>query len=417
MQSTVASTPIPTLKPQSAAAPQKLQLGTPAYQRTTRAMFLGGFTTFSMLYCVQPLLPVFSQEFQLSPAMASGAVSAATGSMALMLIPASILADRYGRRPVMNLSLALSSLLLLGSALCTAFWQFLLLRALLGVALAGLPAVAMAYLGEEIEARSLGRSLGLYIAGNALGGMCGRLFAALLSDWQSWRVSLAMLGVLGAMAAFEFWRCLPPSRNFSPRRTSLAGLANSGRRLFNDAGLPWLFFCGFLLMGGFVSLYNVLGYRLEGAPFNLRPSQEGLIFTLYLLGTVGSAWAGKLADRVGRRNVLWIMVMIMACGLTLTLSVALPLMVLGIGIFTFGFFGGHAVASSWIGLRSGSDKALASALYLGFYYLGSSLLGAASGWMWGEAQWPGLVSLLLTILLTCMGVALFLRRLPPLARA
>jgi YNFM family putative membrane transporter len=411
------SHPLPTCAPvtQESLATEKLQFGTPAYRRTARAMFVGGFSTFSMLYCVQPLLPVFSQEFHLSPAMASGAVSAATGSMALMLIPASILADRYGRRPVMTASLALSSLFLLSSTLCSAFWQLLLLRALLGISLAGLPAVAMAYLSEEIEARSLGRSLGLYIAGNALGGMCGRLFAASLSDWVSWRFALGLLGVLAMLGALEFWRCLPVSRHFTARQAKLGQLVSSTRRLFQDAGLPWLFLCGFLLMGGFVSLYNVLGYRLEGAPFHLRPSQEGLIFTLYLVGTFGSTWAGKLADRVGRRNVLWIMVLVMASGLAMTLSISLALMVLGIGIFTFGFFGGHAVASSWIGLRSGNDKALASALYLGFYYLGSSVLGALSGGVWSVAQWPGLVLLLLLVLLGCMGVALHLRRLPPLA--
>jgi YNFM family putative membrane transporter len=403
---------IDQLPPCTASA--QLQFGTPAYRRTARAMFIGGFTTFSMLYCVQPLLPVFSHEFQLSPAMASGAVAAATSTMALMLIPASLLADRFGRRPVMNASLGLSSLFLLASSLCSAFWQLLLLRALLGLSLAGLPAVAMAYLSEEIEPRSLGRSLGLYIAGNALGGMCGRLFAATLSDWLSWRYSLGLLGVLGGLAAFEFWRCLPPSRHYQPRHTSLPQLLASLGQVFKDAGMPWLFLCAFLLMGAFVSLYNVLGFRLEQPPFSLRPSQEGLIFVLYMVGTFGSAWAGKLADRVGRRNVLWIMVSVMASGLVLTLTSSLAPMVLGIAVFTFGFFGGHAVASSWIGLRSGSNKALGSALYLGFYYLGSSVIGAFSGWIWSVAHWPGLVALLLSVLLLCMAVAVYLRKLRPL---
>jgi len=392
----------------------KLRFGSSAFKRTTRAMFIGGFTTFSLLYCIQPLLPIFSREFQISPAMASGAVSAATGTMALMLIPASILADRFGRRPVMNISLALSSVFMLGSALTTAFWQLLLLRALLGLSLAGLPAVAMAYLSEEIEPGSLGRSLGLYIAGNALGGMCGRLFSAMLCEWLSWRFSLVLLGVMGLFAAVEFWRCLPASRHFTPVRTDLARLFHNTTRLCRDAGLPWLFLCAFLLMGCFVSLYNVLGYRLEGAPFFLRPSQEGLIFTLYLVGMFASAWAGKLADRFGRRNVLWIMVLLMASGLVMTLAVTLPIMIVGIALFTFGFFGGHSVASSWIGLRSGQHKALASALYLSSYYLGSSVIGTASGWMWGLAQWQGVVTLLILALAINMLLALYLRRLAPL---
>ena len=342
-------------------------------------------------------------------------MSLATGTMALMLIPASLLADRFGRRQVMGCSLLLSSLFLLLTPLSTAFWQLLTLRALLGLSLAGLPAVAMAYLSEEIEPASLGRAIGLYIAGNALGGMCGRLFAAMVCDWTSWRYALTLLGALGVLGALEFWRSLPPSRQFTPLKADLPRLVAGTRRLFADRGLPWLFLTGFILLGCLVSLYNVLGYRLESAPFNLRPSQEGLVFTLYLVGMFSSAWAGKLADRVGRRNVLWIMVLLMAIGLLLTLPHQLPLMVLGIAVFTFGFFGGHSVASSWVGLRSGTDKALASALYMSFYYLGSSLLGTGCGWLWSTAAWPGVVGLLTVALIAGMGISLWLRRLAPLA--
>lgn len=392
----------------------KLQFATPAYRRCARALFVGGFGTFSMLYCVQPMLPLFSHAFGLTPAVASGAVSAATGTMALMLIPASVLSDRFGRRTVMNWSLALSSLLLLLSAWVTSFGQLLVLRALLGLTLAGIPAVGMAYLSEEVERKSLGRALGLYIAGNALGGMCGRLIAAGLCDWVSWRFALGFLGALGLAGSFEFWRSLPPSRHFRARRANLARLFGNGRRLLADAGLPWLFLCGFILMGCFVSLYNVLGYRLEGAPFYLRPSQEGLIFTLYMIGMFGSTLAGKLADRFGRRSVMLTMVLAMALGLLLTLPVSMWTMVAGISLFTFGFFGGHSVASSWVGLRAGNEKGLASALYLTCYYLGSSLVGAASGWAWGVGRWLAVVCLLVATLLPCLKIALYLSRLAPL---
>jgi YNFM family putative membrane transporter len=394
--------------------PAKLNYGSKVYRRTARAMFAGGFATFSTLYCVQPLLPQFSREFQISAAVASGAVSTSTATMALMLIPASILADRYGRRTVMSLSLGLSSLFLIGCALAGNFTQLLVLRTLIGFTLAGLPAVAMTYLSEEIETGSLGRALGLYIAGNALGGMCGRLIAGVLCEWGSWRFSLGGLGILSVLATLDFSRNLPPSRHFTRVKADTRRMVKSARHLIGDAGLPWLFLCGFLVMGCFVSMYNVLGYRLESAPFNLSPAEEGLIFTLYVIGMCGSTWAGKLADRVGRRNVLWIMVVIALAGLLLTLTQVLPPLVAGIAIFTFGFFGTHSVASSWIGMRAGHDKALASALYLSSYYLGASVLGAVSGMMWRLAAWPGVVALLTVALLLCLAAALYLRKLPPL---
>ena len=62
-------------------------------------------------------------------------------------------------------------------------WHWLLgLRLLEGVALAGLPAVAMAYLREEIDADHHARATGLYIGGTALGGMAGRIVSALLAE-------------------------------------------------------------------------------------------------------------------------------------------------------------------------------------------------------------------------------------------
>ncbi|HVI91681.1 MAG TPA: MFS transporter [Dongiaceae bacterium] len=392
----------------------RLQAGTPDFRRTARAMFVGGFATFALLYGMQPLMPMFSVEFKLIPAAASGVISAATGAMAVGLIPASLLADRFGRKVIMNAALALAALLTLAAAIAGNFQQLVILRGLMGLTLAGLPAVAMAYLSEEIDPQSLGRSMGLYIAGNGLGGLCGRLLLAVLTEWTSWRIAVTILGVFGIAAAIEFARSLPPSKHFRPIELSLREMWADTRSLFSDAGLPWLFLTGFLLMGCFVSVYNYLGYRLAEAPFDLSPSQIGLVFTLYLVGMVGSAWGGKLADKIGRRNVLWMMVVVMAIGLLLTLAPSLIVIVLGVACLTFGFFGGHSVASSWIGRRALKARALASAVYLCSYYLGSSGLGSTSGLMWGFDGWNGVVALLAVVMLVLTGVSLRLRKLAPL---
>jgi YNFM family putative membrane transporter len=97
--------------------------------------------------------------------------------------------------------------------LCADYSQLLVLRALLGVALGGMPAVAMAYLGEEIEPASLGLSMGMYIGGSAFGGMAGRVLASVLSDFLVAPGAGAM-GAAGLYAAWEFWRSLPGVAHF-----------------------------------------------------------------------------------------------------------------------------------------------------------------------------------------------------------
>lgn len=406
------------LAPSAPAAPSaRIAAGTPEFTRSNRALFFGGFSSFALLYCVQPLLPLLSQQFALSPAQSSLALSVSTAALALSLLVSSALSERIGRKPLMVAAMVGAALATLLCACAQNYQQLLVLRAALGVVLGGMPAVAMAYLGEEIEPASLGLSMGLYISGSAFGGMAGRVLTSVLSDFLSWRVALAVMGLAGLLSALEFWRSLPRSRHFVAGGGSWRALPASLLQHCRDAGLPWLFAMAFLFMGSFVSLYNYLGYRLLGAPFGLRQSLVGAISFLYLLGIFSSVWAGRLADRLGRRNVLWMMVALMLAGLLLTLSNSLPVLLAGTAVFTFGFFATHSVASSWVGRRATTARALASALYLFFYYLGASVIGSLSGVLWGRAGWPGVVAILGAALLLALLIALRLRTLAPLPEA
>ncbi|WEF30631.1 MFS transporter [Pseudoduganella chitinolytica] len=395
----------------------RIAVGTPDFKRTNRAMFFGGFSCFALLYCVQPLMPLLAHEFALTPAQSSLSLSISTGALALSLLVSSVVSDRFGRKPIMVAAMAVAALMTLACAFADGYGQLLALRALLGLALGGMPAIAMAYLGEEIEPASLGLSMGLYISGSAFGGMFGRLLASTLSDFLSWRVAMAVIGAAGMLAACEFWRSLPASRHFRPGAGGLRALGAGLRQHFTDAGLPWLFALAFLLMGCFVSAYNFIGFRLLGAPFGLRQGVVGAISFLYLLGIFSSVWAGKLADRLGRRGVLWLVMSVMAAGLLLTLSGSLIVIVLGMALTTFGFFASHSITSSWVGRRARPPQALASALYLFFYYLGSSVVGWLAGILWAWGGWHGVVGLLGTLLGAALLIARRLRGLAPLEPA
>jgi len=406
---------IPVSAPVSApAARSAIAKGSIEFKRSNRALFFGGFSTFSLLYCIQPLFPLLSHQFQLTPAQSSWSLSVSSGLLAISLVLLSAVSDRVGRKPLMVASMFSAAILTILSAFAQDYAQLLAIRAALGVALGGMPAVAMAYLGEEIEGPSLGLSMGLYIAGSAFGGMSGRLIASMLSDFLSWRWALGVLGVAGVLAAAEFWRSLPASKNFVPSTKGWNALPHAVKQHFSDRGLPWLFCLAFVLMGCFVSLYNYIGYRLLAAPFSLRQSTVGLLAFLYLIGIFSSVWAGRLVDRLGRRGVLWIMLSVMLSGIVLTLFDSLPLIVIGMALATFGFFASHSIASSWVSRRARAPQALASAFYLLFYYLGSSLIGSASGMMWGFDGWTGVIIMLGLCLGGGVLIALRLRHLQPL---
>jgi MFS transporter, YNFM family, putative membrane transport protein len=399
----------------SAAAGGQIERGTAAFRLTTVALGTAGFSTFALLYSIQPLLPVFSQQFRVTAAGASLSLSVTTGLMAVCMLLASTVSESVGRKPVMVASVLASSALMILSALVPAWWQFLLLRALMGVTLSGLPAVAMAYVAEEIDPRSTGLSMGLYIGGNALGGMSGRLLIGVLADHAGWRPALLIVGLASTIGNVIFWRILPPSRNFRPRRFSLEALTSAFVGHLQDSALLMLFAEGFLLMGGFVAIYNYLGYRLLAPPFDLSQAEVGFIFSAYLVGIFSSAWMGNLGNRLGRRHVLWVGFVIMLLGTALTETRSVILIILGVLVVTFGFFGAHSIASGWVSARARHAKAQASSLYLFFYYLGSSVVGTAGGVFMGRFGWPGVTLMTGTLILIGLLLSRRLSRVPPLA--
>jgi len=173
------------------------------------------------------------------------------------------------------------------------------LRALQGVALAGVPAVAMAYLADEIHPSALAGAVGTFVAGNGLGGLAGRMLAAAATDLGGWRLGMAAVSALSVGCTVAFALLLPKQRH-GVRAVGSGAL----RRHLADAMLRRLYVTGFVLMGGFVTVYNYLSYRLLRPPFELPPVLVGLIFLAYLVGTAASAAAGRLADRHGPRPVL-----------------------------------------------------------------------------------------------------------------
>ncbi len=391
-----------------------IEKGTPAFIRTVLALFCGGFATFALLYCVQPMMPLLSKEFSVNAAQSSLILSVATALLAVGLLITGPVSDRIGRKPVMVAALFAAALCTVGSALMPGWHGVLFMRALVGLSLSGLAAVAMTYLSEEIHPQHLGLAMGLYIGGNAIGGMCGRLIVGVLIDFVSWHTAMLVLGALALIAAAVFWRILPESRNFRPRSLHPRSLLDGFLMHFRDAGLPLLFLEAFVLMGAFVTLFNYIGYRLLAEPYHLDQAFVGLLSVVYLSGIYSSAKIGALADRLGRRKVLWATIVLMSAGLALTMATPLALVITGMLIFTFGFFGAHSVASSWIGRRATKAKGQASSLYLFSYYAGSSIAGTAGGVFWHVGGWNGIGLFIGALLLVALLVALKLAKLQPL---
>ncbi|MEK4066855.1 MFS transporter [Peribacillus sp. FSL R5-0717] len=383
-----------------------------SFRKTILALFLGSFVTFADLYSTQPVIPVFAKQFGVSPAMASLTLSFATGTLALCLLLVSFFSENIDRKKIMGTALTLSALL----SICVSFIQddlyiLIAIRAIQGAVLAGFPAIAMAYINEEFHPKSLGYVMGIYVSGSSIGGLAGRLIVGVLTDHFSWNIAIGSLGALSLIISLAFWWMLPPSQHAVRLRVSLSRIKISLINNLRNNRLVLLFGMAFLLMGSFVTVYNFVGIPLMGPPYHLSQTLIGFIFIIYLVGTFSSTWMGKLADQYGRSVVLLIGIAIMLMGALLTLLDPLLLKIMGLALFTFGFFGAHSIASSWVGsLADKSEKAQASALYLLFYYAGSSIVGASGGLFLMKFGWGGVISAVSILILLAAACAMMVEK-------
>jgi len=379
----------------------------------TVAMFAGGLATFGELYAVQAVLPAMSDALHLTESTASLAISVATGALAVAVLPWAAVADRFGRARTMTVALAVSAVCGLAIPLVPGMPMLLVLRAISGAALAAVPALAMAHV---VELAPRGRAVaagGTYIAGTTVGGLSGRLLtgtvAGVVGGADGWRWGLAATAVAVTVLAVVFAVLLPRGETRrAPRHSGRLRRAMASRS-------AWILYAqGFLLMGGFVTLYNLLPFRLLAAPYRIPASVVSLIFVTYLVGTAGSSMVGRLAGRFGRRAVVIAGGVGMALGAALTITRPLWLVVAGLVMATFGFFVTHAIAAGWVGALLPDARSQATALYSLCYYLGSSALGYVGALIFTGTGWWGAA----TMVAVCAAVAVILAAtLAPAARA
>lgn len=388
------------------SADPHIERSTPAFRQTVLALFAAGFSTFALMYCVQPLLPELADTFRISAAAASLAISVTTATLAATLVSGGAMFERFPRKSLIAWSLGVTAALTVVATAAPSWSVFLLVRALAGVAFAGLPAIAMAYIGEEMTRKAAGLAMGIYVAGTAVGGMSGRVVAAVLTDAYGWRVAIAAAGVLGLGAAVLVAAALPPARRTRPAMLPPGGLLGVYRTHLRDRQVRYLLAQGFLFMGVFVAVYNYLTFRLVRPPYELGHAAVGAVFLVYLVGMVSSPWAGAAAESWGRRRTLGLSLLMMLAGILLTLLAPLPGLIAGVALLTAGFFAAHAVTSTWIGTRAPEHKAQAASLYIVFYYAGASITGTVAGIFWTRYGWTGVAA----AVLLQTGVALALLR-------
>lgn len=374
------------------------------YREIRAGIFLSGLSVFAQLYLFQPLLPQLCHSYHISPASSAWTVSGSTLGMALGLFVFSFKADTYSRKRLMTFSLITSSLLTISSAFAPFFELLVIINTLKGFLLSGVSAVALAYLAEEVSPGILGQAIALYLSGNAIGGMSGRMLVTLFSGWFGWHHAVVIVGILSLILGILFVIKLPASQHFIPEPVDIRRKISQMSSFMHNLVMIRIFLAATLFMGAFVAVYNYLGFRLEAPPFSLPHYIVASVFLMYTIGVVGTIAAGRLSDKIAPTRLIKLSLLMLAIGIISLITGNLAILVIGLGIMTLGFFATHTLASKIISQTAKEGKSSATSIYWLFYYAGSSVIGTSTGMILSSFGWDFLIYSLFMISLIAMAL-------------
>ncbi|GLR64572.1 MFS transporter [Marinospirillum insulare] len=390
-----------------------IEAKSPAFWRATLALCCGSFMIFSNLYVTQPLLPEFQLAFGISTLQANASLALATLMLGLSLLVYGPLSDALGRRAIMLVTMAGTLVITFALAWVNSYTSLLILRAVQGFLLGGLPAVAIAYMGDEFSKKAMALAVGIYISANTLGGISGRLFSGFIADAFNWRASFLFAAGLSLVCVVIFWWALPKSKHFKPQQPSLKTMLKDLISHLRNPLLISVYLLGGLNFFIFINQYSYVTYLLAGEPWLLSSSFLGMLFLTYLTGTWAASISGRVALVVAQPLCMAIGIGFLMLGSLVMLIPSVVAIIGGLLINSFGFFFCHSNITSWVSRQASTARASASALYLVFYYMGASTGGFYLDPFWQAMNWQGVILGSILVFIITLAISLGLWRKDP----
>ncbi len=372
-----------------------------------RAIVLIAISFFTLvdLFAAQAILPALTERFAVTPGAMGAAVNASTFGMAAAGILVAIFSRRIPRRAGICISLVVLAAPTLLLAHVESLGAFAALRVVQGLLMSTAFTLMVAYLTEECAEFETAGALAAFITGNVASNLFGRVIAATLASSAGVEItfySFAAMNIAGAVLVF-FWL-----RGTTPREGVLkapGGILDAWGRLFQNAATRASFAIGFLILFVFVGAFTYINPHLAGPPYALSTAALGLVYLVFLPSLVSTPFTGGAVAKLGVRPAFAYSLAAAAIGLLFTYTAQLALILFGLALLGGGLFFAQAAVTAFVGKAAAAeDKAMATALYLGFYYAGGLAGGVAIGVLFGAFAWPGaalglLAALILTALL------------------
>ena len=362
-----------------------------AFWKIIIGLALTSLFIFATMYSIQPILPMFTEDFQIKISYASLSMSLTTVGLIFGLITIGFLSDRKGRLGFIHLSIIITALILFIIPLMKSFSLIIFFRFIQGFALSGVLGAALAYMAEEIHPQHFGFAATLYISCNSLGGMLGRFLMGYLAEVHSWEFALFLLGVFGVITFLLVLFTLPKSNHFIQSTKNYREDMKGFLFHLKNPLILLMFGLGIILQMSFTGMWTFLPFYLIEAPYHLSLQQISYFYLAYSLGIIGAPIAGWLTGKFSLSSIRVVGIIILSTGMFVTLGSSLITISLGLSLICLGFFISHAIATTTVSQAATHHKGSATSLYLVAYYLGVSMGTTLLSPLWEYFNWTGII--------------------------
>lgn len=256
------------------------------------------FLTASDGQLIIPLLAQISESLSTSPDVAGRMVSFYSLCAAIIPLLLAPIADTKGRKKFIIGAVLIFSAGLLFSYPATSINQLFVVRCLAGVGAGMLSMLILTYIGDVIPYENRGFVMGMVMSGYFAAMILGVPIGAYVAETFGWRMTFTTFGILAFVLSFPLLALLPTSQPQELRsaKASFRGLQHKG--VFS------LVIISFLDSGALVGFMTYIGVWLKDI-FKLTAVEVSYLFiTVGVVALIASPIAGKLADRVGKKNML-----------------------------------------------------------------------------------------------------------------
>ncbi|MBX2853393.1 MAG: multidrug effflux MFS transporter [Rhodobacteraceae bacterium] len=350
--------------------------------RLTTLILLSALSVIS-LNMFLPSLPNIAREFEADYGLVTLAISGYAAATAAIQLIAGPLSDRFGRRPVILLSLVLYIAASVGCLMATDITTFLVCR-LFQAAVISAHTISLAVIRDTNEPKTAASLMGYVAMAWAIAPMVGPTFGGFLDDALGWRASFAAFFVFGLIMLLLCWIDLRETNH--NRATSFIVQFRAYGRLISSPRFWGYALCMSFSIGAF---YAFLG----GAPlvathlFEMSPAMLGVTMGTTTAGFMfGSFLSGVLAKRTSLMSLILAGRLIACFGLMVGIGLLLadimnaPIYFAACACMGAGngltLPGGNAGAMSVLPELTGSAAGLSGALVLSGGAVMSAITGA-----------------------------------------